>query len=289
MPKGRQIPYRQRKNGKEYGPFLFNWRGYQVNLRTKDANKANDRAKEVRAGRREFEADDGAAAASVAATVVGTEGAKTPSVVEPPAPAASGLPSAPPPGASPLPPTHTGPAALPPIGGPPADQTPPQREEVRPDEVIPPVPGWAEKVSEAAGAQSAPPEGEGEGPSVDPEFIDGLCEQAADLAVELQLMGQAWLIKKRLEANAGAVPLEGPGSKGRIVGRQIWVRELKKLMPDDLDFLPGWLVAPLMVGAYTLPVQLKGATPIVKTPPSSPDPETPPAPAAEGAPPEGAI
>lgn len=266
---GSRLPRRYKKNGKETGSFYLRVGGRDVNLRTKSAEIALERAKLARKGQRDFKHDDDAGAVtSVAATVVGTEAAKPAAVVESPGPAASGSQaqaSSPP---APTYPTQTGPAALPAIGAPPAAGTPPTREEVKPDGYIPPAPGWAAAVAGAAGASSAPdPEPE----PMDEEFLEGLIEQAAALAVELQIMLQAWIVKRRLELNAAPVPESGDGSKGRTIGAKIWKREIRKLMPDDLP-LPGWVVAPLMIAAYTIPVQLANATPVNNDRPAPPAP-----------------
>ncbi len=279
---GSRLPRRYKSKGKESGNYFQRVEGGKdVNLKTKNAEIALRRAKLAKEGLRYFEQDDGdAAATSIAATVVGTEAAKSAPVVEPPALAASGLqPGGFPPGSPPATsPTHTAPAALPPIGTSPNGETPRSEEGVKPDGYIPPPRGWADAVADAAAAGGAAAEedaDEEEGP--DPELMDGLIEQAAELAVELQLMFQAWLIKKRLEAKAGEVPTEGPQAKGRIVGAKIWKKEIRRMLPGDLG-LPGWLLAPLMIGAYTLPVQLGNATPIPKS-----SEEAAPAPPAEAA------
>lgn len=270
---GSRLPRRHKnKAGKETGSFFLTIGSKEVNLWTQDAGKALERAKLARKGERNFPKDDDAGAVtSVAATVVGTEAAKPADVVESPVPAASGSQvqaSSPP---APTYPTHTGPAALPAIGAPPTPGTPPTREEVKPDGYIPPAPGWAAAVAGAAGASGAPdPEPE----PMDEEFLEGLIEQAAALAVELQLMLQAWIVKRRLELNAAPVPESGDGSKGRTIGVKIWKKEIRKMMPDDLP-LPGWVVAPLMIAAYTIPVQLANATPINNDRPAPPPAASP--------------
>jgi hypothetical protein len=281
---GTRLPRRYKTRGKEGGNYFQRVGDKDVNLRTKDARIALLRAKEAKAGKtftKDDQSDGDAAATSIAATVVGKEAAKAAPFVEPPAPAASGVsPGGSPPGfPQGVDPTHTRPAALPPIGASPNGQTPPTREGVKPDGYFPPAPGWAEQVAQAAAAGGAREEEEDADEEMDPEMLEGLFEQAAELAVELQLMLQAWILKKRLEAKAGEVPAEGPGSKGRVIGAKLWKKELRRMVPDDWG-LPGWVVAPLMIAAYTLPVQLGGATPIPKdgaepAPPAAPDGVTP--------------
>ena len=290
-PKGsfgsKRVPRRYKKHGKEIGNYFARIAGRDINLRTTNAGLALVRSKEAEAGTRAWIQDDGDA--PVKPAVAGTEPAKTGPVVEPPAPAASGFQAAAPPAVQPIPPTHTAPAALPPIGGPPPGQTPPQREEARPDTYYPPPAGWADAVRAAAGGpgDKAPPDADDD-EGIDPDFLEGMIQQAAALAVELQLMLQAWILKKRAELRAGEVPAEGPKAKARVIGAKIWEKELRKAIPSDFG-LPGWVAAPLLVAAYGLPVQIMDGTPIQPGDPTSspaPGPSSAPSPSASPAPPD---
>jgi len=168
---------------------------------------------------------------------------------------------------------------------------------VKPDGYIPPPPGWAAAAARAAGSSSSSaPGGEGDEDDMglDPEFLEEMIASGANLAVELQLLFQAWIIKKRLELTAGAVPEEGKKAKARIVGAKIWAKELRRALPTDLPMIPGWIAAPLMVAAYGLPVQIGDAVPIKPSAPGTDVPETPqpkadPAPASADGPPGEAI
>lgn len=269
-----RLPFRYKKNGKDAGSFFTREPGGKdLNLRTKNAEVALKRLSEAKKGKRVFEDDGGGAAAAVAAAVVGTGGASTPLVVEPAAPAASGLPAAgAPPPVPPLSPTYTAPPALPRV--PPAQgaESPPDASggptPVMPDGYIPPAPGWADAVASAAGS-AGPTGGEG-APEIDDEFLDQVVGVVAEVVVELQISAQAWLIKRRAKIVAGPIP---PDDKGRELGRKLWTTALKKMFPDVPD-IPEWLLAPMIIAALTVPRQIQDGTPI------KPNEESAPAPAA---------
>ncbi len=160
-------------------------------------------------------------------------------------------------------------------------------QEAKPDAYYPPPTGWADAVRAAAGAgpsDKVPPDAEDEDDVIDPDFLEGMIQQAAALAVELQLMLQAWILKKRADMTAGEVPAEGPKAKSRVIGAKIWEKELRRAIPSDFG-LPGWVAAPLLVAAYGLPVQIMDGTPIKPgdtassagpaVPSSAPSPSTP--------------
>lgn len=255
-----RLPFRYKKNGRMVGSFYTREPGGKdVNLRTQDAAKALARLAEAKKGKRIFEDDGAGAAAAVAAAVVGTGDPPRPPVVEPAAPATSSLPAPP----APLPPTYTAPPALPPVPPVQTAESPPGASpgasSVRPDAYIPPQPGWADAVRDAAGTEGPAGEGEAE---VDAEFLNELVGTMADILVEAQLMGQAWLIKKRAGLEAGSVP---ENAKGRTVGRAVWTRAIKKAFPETPD-IPEWLLAPLAIAALTVPTQIQNGTPIKKEP-----------------------
>jgi hypothetical protein len=292
MPsKSRPLPFRKKKNGKEVGPFLVRIDGRDITLRTKDAGRALERAKEAKLGRRVFEADSlGGAAKAVIDAVAGTGSASTPPVVEPAAPAVTGLQSAAPQAPPTLPPSHTAPPALPPVApsaggerpaGASAGPTP-----VTPDKIIPPPADWADQVAAAAAAPSSEGAAAGEGAEDDFEELklseselDEVLDEAAGFVVKLQLDLQAELAARgylvpKIKVRAAEVPAE---YKGRAIGKKFWKRCFRKLIAKyfpDLD-LPDWLVAPVLVFSLTVPVQLGKGASVIK-------------PGAEGAPAEGA-
>jgi len=275
MPgKSRPLPFRRKKNGKEYGPYYVRIKGQDITLRTKDPEKALERAKEAHnKGKRDFEADGGRAAANVVAALAGTGGASSPPVVEPAAPAAPGLPAGgttPP--TAPFPPTHTAPPALPPVPPAAGPESPAGTSSVRPDAYIPPPPNWADQVAAAAGTPSSA-EGQGAAPGAAPELDDKMFDEilgvVADVAVEGQLMLQAWLIRRRAKLECSPVP---PGALVREKGRELWLIAIKEMFPGVPD-LPPWLLAPLAIAALSLPTQLHGAKPVKEDVPAGPDVE----------------
>lgn len=277
---------RKTRAGKAYGCWFVELKGGgRVNLQTKDAERARKRAKEAARGVTSWPDDGdggeaGAVASAVVAAAAGTRAAPAP-VVAPPAPSSAG----------PAPVPSASPAALPPI-----PPTAPQNGvPLEADGYIPPPPGWAAAVSAAAadteGRKAAADEEEHTGaadqegdPLEDVEFLRGLVEQGAALAVELQIAGQEWLLKRgaipKHKIKAAQVPAD---NKGRALGAAIWERQIKKWVPLDKVQIPEWVAAMLVVGAYTLPVQLgEGAEEIVPgaAPPKGPDLRSVPTPEA---------
>jgi len=280
MTKGRppsgRTPYRYKKNGKHIGSFFVRVGKEEINLKTKDANDANARAKRARAGEREFSYDSDAAvsANAVTAAITGTGGARSAPVVEPPAAPAPSLPPPAPPVASVQPAAlhsvHTPPAALPttPAAPPPAAAG---------DAYIPPPLGWAEGArAAAAAASSARPDEGGEGADAEeeagsvltPDMLEDAIDEAAGRVVELQLMLQSWLAAKGWIApgiKIQTAPVD-PSNKGRVISKRIWkrcfTRLAARLMPN-LE-IPDYIAAPVMLLALSLPAQFgEGATEIV--------------------------
>jgi hypothetical protein len=88
-----------------------------------------------------------------------------------------------------------------------------------------PAAGWADAANQAARADTAELElelgGRSGGRRQDRSRVHRrIIDTAADICVELQLAGQEWLLKRTAKIKAGDVPLEGPASKGRLVGKR---------------------------------------------------------------------
>jgi hypothetical protein len=253
------MPFRKKKGDKFVGNYVVRIKGREINLATKDAALAIDRAREAKAGKRDFGV--GAAAAKVVADAFTGEPASTsPPASDALAPTSSGTsPHADSPPAPGFDPSASAPATAPPGGA--------------KGDYIPPPPNWASDVGAAAGAagaaEEAPPTPEDA--AEEAAMLEELLGTAADAAVELQIGLQAWIIAKRANAHAGEVPED---AKGRIVGRRLWLKCFQKLVPVDLG-IPEWLAAPIMVASLTMPVQIRGATPM---PPKKPKPGDAPEP-----------
>ncbi len=71
-------------------------------------------------------------------------------------------------------------------------------------------------------------------------------------------MGQEFLAKRFAKVELGKVPYEGDASIGRDAGAAVWKQALREIMPEDVP-LPPYLLAPIVVAAMTLPVQMVGA------------------------------
>ena len=78
---GNRLPWRYLYKNKPSGKYHIEIGGMLVKLETKDPTEAIARAKDARAGRRDFKADSGARAAAdaVLSGLTGTGGATTPS------------------------------------------------------------------------------------------------------------------------------------------------------------------------------------------------------------------
>lgn len=269
--------WKKTRGGKAYGNWLVDVKGGErVNLRTKDAELATKRAVEAAKGVRDFEADPGGGEAGLAAKAIprptvppeGTGGAEPPPVVEPPAPNAERLTSTgaavSPTGVHSLP---AAPAALPPIPASPQNgaqgpQNGARGAPIHPDRVYPPQEGWAGAVGAAAAAAAGDGEPETEAEEqaeafFDADLIKQIVDEAATYAVELQIMGQAWLARRGLlvpRVKVRVAPVD-ESAKGRAIGKKLWTKVFANLMPTHLP-IPDWLTAPLMVAALTIPVQL---------------------------------
>jgi hypothetical protein len=133
---------------------------------------------------------------------------------------------------------------------------------IQPDHYLPPpdAGNWADDAARAAAGSGAETNRATE-PDVDPAFLLDLLEDAATLLVEGQIRLQAWALARGVKLKAAGVP---DTNRGRAKGKEIWAKQFKLWMPDDID-LPGWLAAPIAVAASTLPVQMgEGCTPLPK-------------------------
>lgn len=252
---------KKRSGGKLGGTYYVRIKGIDVNLRTQEAGEALKRAKEARlAGKREFSADSDATqiAKAVGAAVAGTDPASTGTVVETAPPEARGNQTAgpsPPPGFAPA---LTAAPSLPPSEGQPDPGTPPRGQGVRPDAVLPPPADWAERLGQAAGEAGAAGEDTASTPEdekLDADLLEDMLIMAADGAVELQIRLQAAALARGAVGPKVRAAVVDDTAKGRAVGRKIWLRCFRRLVPTDLG-IPDWLAAPVLVAGLTLPVQL---------------------------------
>lgn len=254
------------RGGREIGKFhTLCTGGLRVNLWTVDAVEAAKRARIARsAAAAGFEVPDfrraaeGAAAAADAVAALGNAAPSTALV-----PTTAGAPPSP----------------------------PPAEPEIIEPEPIPQAQrsaeGWADDVAAAASASTGepPPPEPGAGVRMaDLPWLAGAIVTGSKVLVALQLRGQAWAIRAIGDVEAGRVgPVVEPapqteedlasvmkkaaqpwaGDDPREPGRQVWEGFLKRVMPEDLP-IPDYLLAPLLVGVFTLPVQIAGCTPIVR-------------------------
>lgn len=106
----------------------------------------------------------------------------------------------------------------------------------------------------------APKSSEGDSTEIPPEMVEGLIRQLAELAVEVQISGQEWLIKRYAKVQPGGVPVS---AFGRVQSAKMWESQLKKWMPTDVP-LPEWAVAIVLCAMFTVPHQVQNAQPLPK-------------------------
>lgn len=92
-----------------------------------------------------------------------------------------------------------------------------------------------------------------------PEFFNGILDQLAVMLVELQLQGHEWIAARFAKVQLGPVPTEGPASVARTAGAEMWRAALKEWIPETVP-LPPYILAPMLIAASALPVQLASAT-----------------------------
>lgn len=256
--KARQ-PWRKKGRGGHYvGNYITTIKGVEINLGTKNANKALERMREALAtGKRNF-VDDGQAAAAAlepdvggAPVIPGVEGAGDGT----PPPPAAGAPSTP----------TVHPDAVIPPGG----TAPPQ-----PLQLPPASSGGSDPRAEAEATNAAAAEADGSGgaeepkPAMAPEVLKQFLMQGAGMIVELQLAMQGWLVKRQTGKDPGIIPLESPVRK---IAAEAWLAQFEIWFPD-IDISP-WIVAVVVTGAC-IPVQYATATPAKQeaaAPKSAPD------------------
>jgi hypothetical protein len=135
---------------------------------------------------------------------------------------------------------------------PPGSSPPPQ-----PD----PIPGDAPRVD------AETPKSDAEGNTqIPPEMLEGICEQLATVAVELQLHAQEYVWLRWAKMDPGFVP---PDSDARKVPAELWKRQLKKWLPTDVP-IPEWAAAIILTAFMGGMVQFDGAKPIPQPPPEAP-------------------
>lgn len=230
LPPGAIPALRRAKRGGQFvGSYTFLLKGKRVNTRTDDYLLARERAKEaVNTGRTEWPTAEKAPPQSAAPNVERTSSDDwAADLME----AASAIKDANPP--------------------PPISEPGPEKKPAEPDAYVPPI-----KPSDAP-----KPEADKDSTQIPPEFLDDILNQAAAIAVELQLMGHSWLAKRWAKIELGEVPIQGQNAAARRVGVELWKQALKELIPDNVP-IPAWIAAPLMVAALGLPVQIAGSEPV---------------------------
>jgi hypothetical protein len=285
--------FRRTKRGRKVGNWFVRIKGAEVNLCTQDAQLALRRREEAikPRGPRSWPSDVELAAADTVATLndSGTapaDASGSPTSPVPPAPAPE---PAPPPAPSTLAPAPA-PAPAPPAppAPPPPAPTALAVTPVAPDGYAPPPPppeSWADAANAAATAP--PPQNDNAGgvpppppgSQIDPTFLSAMLGQAADMIVELQLLGQGWLARRWASVDVAPVP---PSFPMRQAAREAWRAQLLKWVPVDLP-VPEWVLAVILTAACA-PVQLAGATPIKKDDKPTPTTEAPTSSTTEAAP-----
>jgi len=228
VPKIRRIKIK----GKEIGNFYIMFRGEKINLKTTDYMTARDRAKAaVETGVKEW--PDANQKALPLAGEFRQESANTPSDwTADVAAAASGA------------------------------YVPPEPQPAQPDTVYPPA--LPPIVDKEGTNDKPPPTSDGETfpefTQIPPEFFAQVMDQAAAILVELQLSGQAFLIRKMAKREAGTIAADHAARKG---AESIWKMWLAKSIDPKIP-LPEYVVAPLLLMAFTAPEQLMTSKPIPK-------------------------
>ncbi len=305
-----QLPALQRaigKNGQRIGSY-FLWtrddaskKYSRINLATKDEAKARRRRTEAMGGRRVFVYDDDEPAPAPAA----------------PAPAIPIIPSSHQLG--PVEGSHWQPIVLPPEPAPlaqgaaePAPSIAPETPQSDTD--------WTRDAARAAGApdveSSTPSEPENKGapaPAAPAQVVDDGQVRIKDLAeigpvfvtasrivvqlqIALHVLIARYLFKTELDPIREEVPKDvvgfmkaqgekWPDTDPREPGRAMWEKFGRRICPDNL-VLPDWALAPALVAAGTLPIQvanrkpvapaLKPHVPVVPSRPSEPPQSTQP-------------
>lgn len=237
IPKIRRIKIK----GKEIGSCFIVLRGEKIILKTTDYMTARDRAKEaVETGRRDWPDE------RKALPPAGEFRQETPSDwTADVAAAASG-------------------------SSPPLDDVAP--EPARPDAIFPPA---LPPIKDEGTNDKPPPASDGESmpefTQIPPEFFAQVVEQAAEILVELQLSGQAFLIRKMAKREAGPIGPDHAARKGTVA---IWKMWLSKSIDPKIP-LPEYIVAPLMLLAFAGPEQLITSKPIPKEEPKPASPNYP--------------
>ncbi len=217
--------WKVKRAGKLIGSFHFTAPGgARINTRTSDATKAL-RFRETWLRKN-------------AAAKTDVQGAAAATIA-----ALDAMPEATAPASEAPPPNH--PAAAEPVASLPA---------IDPDGYIPPP---ATDAARAAGGTAG---AAAETPQLDPAWLDGAIEQAATMLVELQIAGQEWSIKRGLKIKPGAIAGD---SNLRKPGIELWKQQIRQWMPSDID-APPWLLAIVITGAATVPVQFANAEPLPK-------------------------
>jgi hypothetical protein len=245
-------PY-QRKNGKgkAYGSFYVKIDNQEVNLATSDTTEAWRRSKAAKVdGKRNFKEDALAAAAAAVDSRIGAPPPTDPAAAATAAAVASTTAPPQPPAASPAPPSAAPAAAAATSGagspGTPAPEPSPAHQPLSNQSTTPPHEAAADAAREATqDRDSTPPPPPGAAQfTMSPEFLAMIAKQAAKVAVDLQLVLQAWIVFKRTGDRPGKVTPDMIATPLLIWEAQFteWARVWA------LDAIPPWAIAIVLTG-----------------------------------------
>jgi hypothetical protein len=136
-------------------------------------------------------------------------------------------------------------------------ESPTPRPAVVPDEIYPPtaLPSIEPPTVENAPGDAPRPE---DFTNLPPDMLDAMLQTAAEMLVQLQLDGQAFLIRKMAKREAGILE---PNDGTRVGAIKIWKGYLQTAVPSNVP-LPPYLVAPLLILAFGATEQLAKSSPL---------------------------
>ncbi len=252
-------PQRARRGTKYIGNFFIkDTEGVQINLGTKNATLALERAREfAKTGKRNFQDDLDAAAERTVAAVEGAAAATIPA--EPITQPAAAQPP-PPPVAAPAPAPAPESTALAPAATPEQQQPPPPAADWRED-------ARAAASEAAAEADAEEPSGPDTTVKIDPNVLEAMYTTGAEFLHEMQL----WMQAKVVEWKTGTKPpplakfmarpgLPEPMVKGYATTRELSIACMKSCIKRKfpIDNIPDWAGA-MILTAGLAPLQLVAA------------------------------